>query len=57
MHDMSLPINLDALLTAVRDGTQRALEELLIKGPQANPRDNPEFHEVCIGRWWVVLSF
>ncbi|GAB4822561.1 hypothetical protein N2152v2_009607 [Parachlorella kessleri] len=45
MHDMALPLNLDGLLNAVRDYTQRALEELLIKGPQANPRDNPEAQE------------
>lgn len=52
MHRVEAPVDLDALLTAVRDYFQRALEELLIKGPLANPRDNPEYHEVCCVWVW-----
>lgn len=50
LHRVDLPLNLDSLLTAVRDYFQRALEELLIRGPVPNPRDNPEMYEVREGR-------
>lgn len=33
---------------------QRTLEELFVKGPQANTRDNPEVHQASEG-WFICL--
>ncbi|KAI3429707.1 hypothetical protein D9Q98_005792 [Chlorella vulgaris] len=43
MRHLDVALNADGLLHMVHDYTQRTLEELFIKGPLANTRDNPEF--------------
>jgi hypothetical protein len=49
---MDVAMNVDAAITMVHDFTQRALEELVIKGPVANPKDNPEILQVRSAAYW-----
>lgn len=46
VRNLDVGLNVDAIVSMVHDYTQRMVEELFIKGPQANPQDNPEYHVV-----------
>ncbi|KAL4421597.1 hypothetical protein ABPG75_010888 [Micractinium tetrahymenae] len=43
MRNLDVGLNVDDLVTMLHDYTQRTLEEMFIKGPIANTRDNPEY--------------
>lgn len=44
MRHLDAGVNVDGVVNMIRDYTQRTLEEMFIKGPVANTRDNPEYH-------------
>ncbi|KAL4450201.1 hypothetical protein ABPG77_010870 [Micractinium sp. CCAP 211/92] len=43
MRNLDVALNVDGLVTMLHDYTQRTLEEMFVKGPIANMRDNPEY--------------
>jgi hypothetical protein len=55
LRSLDVGVNVDGVITMLHDYTQRTLEELFIKGPIANTRDNPEFHQESLEEQQEVL--
>ncbi|PSC68967.1 hypothetical protein C2E20_7463 [Micractinium conductrix] len=56
VRSMDVGVNVDGVVTMIHDYTQRTLEELFIKGPVANTRDNPEYHVESLEEQREVLQ-
>ncbi|EFN59785.1 hypothetical protein CHLNCDRAFT_56574 [Chlorella variabilis] len=56
MRNLDVGVNADGVINMIHDYTQRTLEELFIKGPIANTRDNPEYHVESLDEQREVLN-
>eukprot|EP00887_Chlorella_sp_A99_P003983 scaffold11.g3983.t1 len=54
-RNLDVGLNADGLVSMVHAYTQRMLEELFIKGPQANPHDSPEVQQDAMEEQLEVL--